>query len=481
LQLLAPDTSARQRICVFVPRWRLYAEGSPGLPYRAMPVVSSLLRHGFEVDFATEPLDPLESSDLRGALARCQAAVGWCAELNPGLQLPGIVRFLALARELAPRALRVAGGGFFPLVPPPRFDLAPLTDAIVADYEHGSLARLLARRLGGAPIEAQADPFDVRAVAALDLAPFLRPEPMVFGNDRPSLQIPTGAGCGKHCRFCFYEQTQPRLLPAGGVIELARAAHRRYGVTQLLLGELDFLSSRGRARTIAAGFLAEQLPVRWFALASVQDVLASSDELLALLRQSGCHMLEVGPEVGGDAALERIGKAFRAADAERAVQRMLAHGIVPMLNIMLGHAGETPGDRRATLAMVRRLQRLSPRVRFNFRLYQAIPTTSMGEEALRGVPPLPSTLDQVVSARAQPERMLPWLSARAEREARFLADYALPLAYDDSLRTEKAGLARRALAALAGLRCRTGFLRWPLDRALFARLPGVALPTTYVP
>lgn len=77
---------------------------------------------------------------------------------------------------------------------------------------------------------------------------------------------------------------------------------------------------------------------------------------------------------------------------------------------------------------------------------------------------------------------MPWLSPREVRRVRFLVDYVLPLAYDDALhdrcRTDRR---RSLLARLARWRSQTGFLAWSVDRQMFERLGGAALPSTYLP
>jgi len=487
VQTLSPKESARGRVVFFVPRWLPEGLSPSGMPYKAFPVLSSLARHGFEVDLFTEVHDGLDGPALREALGRGNGAVAWCAELNPGVQIPGLLRFLEVAAEENPSAPRVAGGGFFALAPSPLRDLGPLADAVLTDSGVGSVARVLLSRLGGdaaAPARegTTPEPLDTYSVRALDLRPFLRPESMLFRNDLPALQIPTGLGCAKHCAFCFYERTQVRLLPAEEIIDLVGELAVRYGVRQFLFGELDFFTSRRRSIEVARGLIARKLGVRWFALVSVGDVARLSEDDLDAIAESGCHILELGTEVGSDAAIRRIGKRFSVEDTVRGTERLLARGIVPLHNMMLGFPGETARDRRETVALVDRLRRMDGRVRFNFRVYQAVPNTTMGEEALRSVPDFPRTFAEIRSYRERmPEgRSMPWLSRAGEREAKLLADYLLPLACDDALLPGPAPFLRRCLRRVARARSRLGFYRLPVDRALFSRFEKTPLPGTFL-
>src|SRR4029078_7545961 len=153
--------------------------------------------------------------------------------------------------------------------------LGSLAPTIVADSRTGGLAQTLDAVLRDVPVTAirREHPAPYAALT-LDLTGFLKPEPMIFGNGKLALQIPTGYGCAKRCEFCFYERTVPSLLPATDCVDLVSHCRERYGVEQFLFGELDFLTSRPRALAIADGLSDRCSGVRWFALASVQDVLA---------------------------------------------------------------------------------------------------------------------------------------------------------------------------------------------------------------
>jgi hypothetical protein len=480
MQQLPARGAVQGRVVLFVPRWIPEGVSISGLPHAVFPVLSSLARNGFEVRFLTEVEDGLDPPGLAGALDGADAAVAWCAELNPGAQVRGLLHFLRRAREARPDLPRLAGGGFFHLLPPRLRELAPLADETLADSGIGSLARAIAARLGRDGPRAP-EAFDSWALRELDLRSYLRTESMLFQTDEPSLQVPTGYGCARRCDFCYHDKSGVRHLPAGELVDLLVALAARYGVRQFLFAELDFLQHRRRALAVARGLVERAPGLRWFALVSAEDVAALDDGELELFARSGCHALEIGTEVGSEAGARRIGKPYCGDVAERESRRLLDHGIRPLHNILLGHPGESRADRRATLDLVDRLHRLDPRVRFNFRLYQAIPGTGIGEEALRHLPPLPDTVEGLAGWRDRPAaRALPWLAEPEEREVRVLIEYLLPLGYDDA-RAARPGPTRRLLRGLARARCRRGVYGGLVDRALFRRLERIPLPGTWLP
>src|SRR5690606_37613179 len=239
MERVASRERSRGRIVLFVPRWLPRSEVAVGLPYRVVPILSALTNAGIAVDLVVEPHDGAFDDTCATALCGAMAAVAWCAELNPGEQLAGLLGFLAAVAAAAPDLPRLLGGGFVSLTSP-EFDFQGIAEPVRSEEIGALLSRLLALCGEVAP---ERGAFTVDALYAMDLRRFVQPASLLFGNDAPSLQLPTGLGCGKTCGFCFYEQTNIRLLPAAAIADLVEHCVARYGVRQFQLGELDFLMS----------------------------------------------------------------------------------------------------------------------------------------------------------------------------------------------------------------------------------------------
>src|SRR5690606_1568204 len=158
--------------------------------------------------------------------------------------------------------------------------------------------------------------------------------------------------------------------------------------------------------------------------ASIADLDGMSDEALERIARSGCHSLEIGTEVGSGEGLAAIGKRYDAPAAVRTSVRLQRAGIVPIHNIMLGYVGETRPQRHETLRQIARIRRTSPRSKFNFRIYQAVPNTTMGDAVL-GANGFPATLLELGAWREAmlDGRAMPWLDIREERAVRELSDH----------------------------------------------------------
>jgi len=451
------SASPRGRVLLFVPKWRPETEFPQGTPVQAIPVVGALVRNGYAVDLIIEELDGLDSDAVRRSLDTASVAAVWSNAFDAAEQIPSMQRFFALAKEMQPEARRVAGGGFLVTLPP-SFDLGEIAEKVA-----GADPWALVDHLGPCTDRT----FTADTLLHLDATRFLAPSPLRFGNDDPALALPTGTGCGRACPFCVHENSPQHLLPAADVADAMVHAYHRAGVRQFTLSEQDFFSDLPRALELARILRRKGLPLLWCVSASIPDVLQIAEEELRELAAAGLIGVEMGVEAGSDSALTKLGKGYRVVHAVRAHDRLLAHGIDPIHDMLFGWPGETARDRRATLDLVDRLNRTGRSGAFRFRRYRAVPTTSTGDSALRFGGPQPITLEGLRTLEAS-QRTMPWLQAAEERRVRLLTDYILPMAYRPR-RTSRTLRPWRALSTLARLRCRTGLMALPVDRAIFAK------------
>lgn len=504
MQILSPGGAARRRVLVFLPRWLPREHAGPRTSHLMLPVLGALVADGSEVVFAEEAWDGTPDASWAERLCTVDVLVVWCAELYPAHQIAGLRAFVAAAAH-APEVPLAIGGGFLALLDPARLGVPARVAAVVTGPGEVALPPLVAALAARAPLDAlegitfwrggaavgtrparrrALDPSWIEPLRSLDLQRYVVREPQLFNNDAPTLQIHTGSGCAKRCRFCFDERNPYGVFAADTVVEAIAIVRARSGVAQVQLGELDFFHRTERVRAVARGLIERGLGVRWFALGSVVDLLRLDDADLRLLRHSGCWRVEVGSESGSDTVLARLGKRHRAADVLRVVERFRAHGLRTAHNLLFGTPGETRADRRATLRLAARIVGRDPTAHLHARAYQVVPSTTLGDELLATLPAFPRSLDELAGYRHDLQgggRALPWLSPRDEAWVQRLVRYVVPLAYHD-LGGAIRGVWPRALRALARWRSRfdVGALSG-LDERWFLRATGARLAGTFVP
>jgi len=111
-----------------------------------------------------------------------------------------------------------------------------------------------------------------------------------------------------------------------------------------------------------------------------------------------------------------------------------------------------------------------------------VPGTTLGREALRHVPAPPRTLAELSAYRGELRagRSLPWLDTGDERWIRTLAEYLIPMAYEEPDPRARSAL-RSLLRQAARARCRTGLrLGASVERRVFAHASPRGLPGAFV-
>lgn len=488
-------------VLLFQPSWLPETEFQQRLPYRLAPIVSALLDAGYSVRLLEEARGDRPTAAWRPWFESSVATVVWCGEMYPGHQIHGILQLQEILRGIG-RGL-VVGGGFFPLLDVTRLHLDPairavivgpgeivlpqVVDALAEEHPLQELEGVVVFEDGRAIGPARPSRLrmhrdtELRALDGFALETRAHPEPRIFGNAEPALQLPTGSGCAKRCPFCFDERTPYRIFAAEAVVAAIDRARARSGVSQFLLGELDFFHGKTRALRVAEGLADLAVPVKWFALGSVCDLATFDDAQLARLARSGCVRIELGSESGADSSLRRLGKRHTAELILPLAQRLWDHGIATTHNFLFGTPDETDLERLATARLALEIKARVPRAHFNLRVFQIVPATTFGERVLRGrESEFPSTLEQLRDYRQEAlsnGRTLPWLEPADEHWVKHLVSYILPLALDEHF----GGPPHPAFAWAARLRARHGWRAFvDVEQRSFERSRRTRVCETYV-
>ena len=150
-----------------------------------------------------------------------------------------------------------------------------------------------------------------------------------------------GRGCAFSCDFCCVHSVykkQVRRRPVDEVLAEIEAFRRR----RVLFFTDDNLSMYGSStRELLEGLV--RLRVSWFGQMSIDK--ANDEDMLSLLRRSGCIALLVGFESLSPENLRSMGKSQNLRDDyETAVKRMQRNGIMVAGSFMFGSDNDTSGS-----------------------------------------------------------------------------------------------------------------------------------------
>ena len=207
----------------------------------------------------------------------------------------------------------------------------PLWPEVLRDFENGCLK----------PFYAQSPPgqFDLRAapMPRFDLL-----DPAKYNR----ITVQTSRGCPHRCEFCASSillTARYKVKPVEKVIAEIREIKKIWARPFIEFADDNSFVNRAHYRQLLRALAREN--VRWFTEADVR--VAEDDELLALMRDSGCQQVLIGLESPSRASLNGIElknnwKARQQEFYKSAVAKIQSHGITVNGCFILGLDTQTP-------------------------------------------------------------------------------------------------------------------------------------------
>ncbi len=166
----------------------------------------------------------------------------------------------------------------------------------------------------------------------------------------PYARIFSSRGCPFGCTFRQVGTISGRTFrprSAQNVLGEIQWLKEKYGVKSLIFDDDNMLIDRRRAVEIFQGMVDRNLVMPWSAIAVATFRL--DDELIELMRASGCEYIDVAPESGSQRVLkEIIGKPVNLEHAKSVVAKAREEGIYVAANFVIGFPTETWDEIRQT-------------------------------------------------------------------------------------------------------------------------------------
>jgi len=157
-----------------------------------------------------------------------------------------------------------------------------------------------------------------------------------------TLQIRTASGCPFSCAFCSYPTTAHgwKTLAADRVRAHLDAIRRMPGIDRIIFIDDTFNVPPHRFRELVKIFA--EYPFEWFSFLRVQYV---DDDMVRLMKDSGCRGVYLGIESASDKILKNMNKRATKAQFARGVELLNRHDIDYLAAFVLGF----PGEEEATI------------------------------------------------------------------------------------------------------------------------------------
>ena len=205
-------------------------------------------------------------------------------------------------------------------------------------------------------------------------------------HEETSGALEAALGCSWHrCAFCDFAKDPFRLIPLEEVERRVQVLARlQPEQTRLfLLGENPFCMDTDRLLAIRALIDRHMPKVNALAMyARADDVLAKSDDELAVLAAAGVRALHIGVESGCDSILHRCEKGVTAAQTMEALLRLDRAGIDYFVTVIPGLGGREY-SRLHAVETARMLNRTHPRNIWCLKLH-LYPDTPLYRQARAG-------------------------------------------------------------------------------------------------
>jgi anaerobic magnesium-protoporphyrin IX monomethyl ester cyclase len=167
--------------------------------------------------------------------------------------------------------------------------------------------------------------------------------------------IHTGRGCSFPCHFCADKAIWNRYFRCKSpkkIIEEIKYCRDNYPIKGVFFGSDTFTTNKERTRELSELLIQENMDIDWCCSTRVDCV---DEDLLALMKKSGCRMIAYGVESLSDDVLQAMKKNYSAALAMDSLRKSHAVGIDTRFNLIFGYPGETERTLRETLSNLTQL------------------------------------------------------------------------------------------------------------------------------
>lgn len=169
-----------------------------------------------------------------------------------------------------------------------------------------------------------------------------------FSVDFPTAHILTDFGCAFNCTFCQtrFDDLGFKIRPVEDVIEELKYL-KSMGVKELYIKDHTFGTNKKRAIELCERMIKENLMFSWHCFSRV-DII-SNEELLNIMKKSGCHTIILGVESANEEIVNSTLKKINLDQVKKAFELCKKKRIRRVGTFILGFPGETEEDMKKTV------------------------------------------------------------------------------------------------------------------------------------
>ena len=200
------------------------------------------------------------------------------------------------------------------------------------------------------------------------------PQGIIFKN-LPVAPIIATRGCPFPCTFCAGYTISGRVVrkrSIGNIISEIRLLKDEYNVKEIHILDDNFTFDKEYVRNFCLSLLKNNLKISWCCPNGLRlDTL--SEDIVCLMKESGCYYISVGIESGVDRILKAMRKKLTVEQIRQQVLMVKRTGMDVNGFFIIGYPGETAADIRKTIDFAKSL----PLTRVAFYNFLPLPNTQI--------------------------------------------------------------------------------------------------------
>ncbi|QEP42775.1 radical SAM protein [Ectothiorhodospiraceae bacterium BW-2] len=168
----------------------------------------------------------------------------------------------------------------------------------------------------------------------------------------PGIALTISRGCPYPCTFCqvpFISGRKIRVPSPDKVVDHLEFFVRNFGLKSFVIQDDNLFAAKPKAKAILNELIRRQLNLKWVAIAL--PIFAIDDEMLDLMKESGCVGANVAIESGDERVLRDIIKKpiKNLPEIPAKIQNIKDRGMYVLANFVIGNPGETWEEIRKTI------------------------------------------------------------------------------------------------------------------------------------
>ncbi|MFH1593982.1 MAG: radical SAM protein [Candidatus Omnitrophota bacterium] len=181
-----------------------------------------------------------------------------------------------------------------------------------------------------------------------------------FQSKQRGLDLNVDRGCPNRCAFCYnlrFNKRRWRSMTSEKILNMIEALTKKYSVNAITFVSDNFFANKKRVHEICKGLIDRKIEIEWHTDIRADTFLSYEDDLIELIKRSGCVSMTFGIESGSDRILKMINKDIRNETVINAHEKAKRFDFKINYHFMVGFPEETKNDIKETMKLIRILAR----------------------------------------------------------------------------------------------------------------------------